>query len=440
MTEQTRVCLQRANQRLLNNYGSVLSTVLANFILGLVISSAFYNLSDESGDINKRSILLFFATMLNSFVPAFEIDVMWAQRPIVEKQYHYAFYYAFVERVASMISDFPSKLALSFMLHLPIYFMTNLRRTGAAFMTYWFVMLVNVMTMAMLFRMIGSVSRSRDGTVTPVSILTLLCVLYTGFVVPPPYMVPWLGWFRYINPVAYTYEAVMINEFNDRQFACSTVIPDGPSYTDIGENDRLCFEVGRDDRTGLVDGAAYLDLRYGYTQGHLWRNCGILLAMMDAFYIVHLLGAQYILAEKPRGEVLLFKDKPSQQTVDEEATVQRNAAKSLPGDATVRKAAAGTHVATVPQFGKSATSVFHWKDVAFDVKTSAGSRRILHGIDGWLKPGSLTVLMGATGAGKTTLLDVLANRASSGQVSGSVSVDGVPRAAIESFQRRVGYV
>jgi hypothetical protein len=25
-------------------------------------------------------------------------------------------------------------------------------------------------------------------------------------------MVPWLGWFRYINPVAYTYESLMINE------------------------------------------------------------------------------------------------------------------------------------------------------------------------------------------------------------------------------------
>lgn len=204
--EQTTICLQRANQRLLNNYAPVLSTVIANSILGVIIGSAFYNLRDDSGDMNKRSILLFFATMLNSFVPAFEIDVMWAQRPIVEKQYHYAFYYAFIERLASMISDFPSKLALSIMLHLPIYFMSNLKRTGAAFMIYWFLMLVNLMTMAMLFRMIGSISRSRDGTVTPVSILTLLCVLYTGFVVPPPYMVPWLGWFRHINPVAYTYE------------------------------------------------------------------------------------------------------------------------------------------------------------------------------------------------------------------------------------------
>jgi ATP-binding cassette, subfamily G (WHITE), member 2, PDR len=238
--EQTSICLKRANQRLLNNLPPVLSVVFANAGLGIVIGSAFYNLRNDSGGMNTRSILLFFATMVNSFVPAFEIDVMWAQRPIVEKQYGYAFYYAFTERLASTFADFPFKLGLATMMHLPIYFMTNLNRTAAAFMTYWCLMLVNLMTMAMLFRMIGSLSRSRDGTMTPVSILTLLCVLYTGFVVPPPYMVPWLGWFRHINPVAYTFEAVMINEFKSRHFTCSTVIPDGPSYSDIDESDKLC--------------------------------------------------------------------------------------------------------------------------------------------------------------------------------------------------------
>lgn len=227
----------------------------------------------------------------------------------------------------------------------------------------------------------------------------------------------------------------MINEFKNRHFSCSTVIPDGPSYADIAANNRLCFEVGRDDRTSLVDGTKYLNLRYGYAESHLWRNCGILLAMMVVFCVVHLFGAHYVQAEKPRGEVLLFKNKPAMQKCDTEASVQRTFAQDITGDTSV-----SSSIATIPHFIRSSTSVFHWSGLTYDLKASAGNRRILHGVDGWLKPGSLTVLMGATGAGKTTLLDVLADRAPSGTVSGSVFVDGVPRDAIRDFRRRIGYV
>lgn len=75
-------------------------------------------------------------------------------------------------------------------------------------------MFANLITMSMLFRLIGSVSRTRDHTQIPVSFVILLCIIYAGFVVPPDYMVPWFGWFWYINPLAYTYENLMVNEVN----------------------------------------------------------------------------------------------------------------------------------------------------------------------------------------------------------------------------------
>ena len=45
--------------------------------------------------------------------------------------------------------------------------------------------------------------------------------------------------------------------------------------------------------------------------------------------------------------------------------------------------------------------------------------------------------MGASGAGKTTLLDVLAQRKDSGEIYGSVLIDGRPIGI--SFQRTTGY-
>ncbi|KAI9151516.1 ABC multidrug transporter atrG [Paramyrothecium foliicola] len=436
LMEQTIFCLRRAYQRLLNNYLPVISAILANSILGLILGSAFSDLRDDSGDMGRRSILTFYATMINAFVPAFEVEIMWAQRHIVEKQDHYAFYRPFVERLAHMLSDFPSKFALSILLHPPIYFLSNLRRTPAAFLTYWLIMFINLMMMAMLFRMLGSVLRSRDATITPVSIVTLLCVLYTGFVIPPPYMVSWLGWFRHVNPVAYAYEALMINEFYGRQFPCSNLIPNGPSYDGVEKSAKLCLEIGSDRETSLVDGYHYILQRYGYEKTHPWSNIDISFAMMAVFCIVHLLAVQYIPAQKSRGEVLLFKKTPHKDKIDTETGDTESFVQSL----VTHKNVMDTHILTNPSLGRTSTPVLHWSRLTYDIKVGKDTRRILNKADGWLQPGSLTVLMGFTGAGKTTLLDVLADRASAGRVCGNIFVDGVHREKLGSFQRRIGYV
>lgn len=53
---------------------------------------------------------------------------------------------------------------------------------------------------------------------------------------------------------------------------------------------------------------------------------------------------------------------------------------------------------------------FTWESLTYDVPVAGGQKRLLNAIDGYVVPGTLTALMGASGAGKTTLLDVLANR------------------------------
>ena len=46
----------------------------------------------------------------------------------------------------------------------------------------------------------------------PAAIITLSLMIYTGFAIPTINMHPWFRWINYINPVAYGFEALMINE------------------------------------------------------------------------------------------------------------------------------------------------------------------------------------------------------------------------------------
>lgn len=442
------ICLKRALQRLRNTPAPSISAVVANSILGLIIGSVFYNLGETTDDLQSRTILLFFALMVNAFAPAFEVSLMWAQRPIVEKQHRYAFYHPFTERLSSIICDLPTKVLISFGTHIPLYFLSNLRRTASAFFIYWLYMLVNLVTMSMLFRMIGSVSRTREQTLVPVSILVLLCVIYTGFVVPPPYMVPWLGWYRYINPVAYTYESLLINELADRWFSCAALVPDGPDYSEVSARDKICAVVGSDLGQQSVQGTSYMALKYGYTTSHLWRNLGISLGMMAGFCVLHLLAAEFVPSRPARGEVLVFyrghktslvEDPPRQQDEESGARlaaspsegITRNWHPDPPADPSqdqvVADREAKPHAATIG-----------WADLNYEIKTQDGMRRILKNVNGWIKPGTLTALMGVTGAGKTTLLDVLAEHVTTGIVTGQVFVDG--RARDATFRKRIGYV
>jgi ATP-binding cassette subfamily G (WHITE) protein 2 (PDR) len=60
--------------------------------------------------------------------------------------------------------------------------------------------------------MVGSSSRTLAATMTPVAITVVSYITYVGFVIPKGYEHPWFSWIRYVNPIAYTFEALMINE------------------------------------------------------------------------------------------------------------------------------------------------------------------------------------------------------------------------------------
>lgn len=69
---------------------------------------------------------------------------------------------------------------------------------------------------------------------------------YTGFVVPIGQMHPWFRWINYIDPIAYAFESLMINEYHGRNFSCSpeSFVPAGPEYLNVGGLHRICAAVG----------------------------------------------------------------------------------------------------------------------------------------------------------------------------------------------------
>lgn len=425
--QQIKLCLWRGFARLRADPFITLFQLFGNFMMALVISSIFYNLPKDTDSFYARGALLFFAILLNAFGSALEILTLYAQRPIVEKHQRYALYHPSAEAFASMLTDLPYKLANTICFNLALYFISNLRREPGAFFFFLLISFTLTLAMSMLFRTIASASRTLTQALTPTAILILAIVIYTGFAIPTNYMVGGLRWINYLDMVAYAFEALMINEFHGQQYACSSYVP---SYGQ-GVN-RVCQAVGAQAGQTAVSGTGYILSVYNYQHSHKWRNFGILIVFVVGLLVLYLVAAELVSAKKSKGEVLLFRRGHipaalTEKADDDEAKIAREPSRV--------ESMTEKQVSNVIQ---KQTAVFSWRNVTYDIKIKKEERRILDRIDGWVKPGTLTGLMGVSGAGKTTLLDVLATRTTIGVITGEMLVDGRQRDA--SFQRKTGYV
>ena len=265
-------------------------------------------------------------------------------------------------------------------------------------------------------------------------------ITFAGFMVPISYMLPWCRWINYMNPVAYGFESLMVNEYSGREFECSVYIP---TYGTPGSSNTACNVVGAVPGETTVNGDAHIGEAYSYYATNKWRNVGIILAMTLFNYALCLITSEFVSAKKSKGEILVFRRGFVPKNAHTNKIDDDLEARSLPpGPATniVEKPSEyeRTNDRGNAELSSRSTSIFHWRNVCYEIKIKGKPRQILDNVDGWVKPGTLTALMGVSGAGKTTLLDCLADRRTGiGIITGEMLVDG--KLCDERFQRKTGY-
>ncbi|KAJ3938633.1 uncharacterized protein N0V96_011363 [Colletotrichum fioriniae] len=436
---QVKLCLWRGWKRLVADPEFTLSSLVFNIIVGFVLGSMFFNLRQDSGTFYYRGGLIFFALLFNAFASEMEVLTLYTQRPVIEKHNRYALYHQSAEAISSYITELPYKITNVFTFNSILYFMANLNREPGPFFFFCLVSFLVLLAMSGIYRTMASLARTSHQAMVPVTLVTIGVMMYAGFTVPTAYMQGWSRWMGYVNPLSYAFEALMANEFHDRQFLCAGLVPSGPGYDGLSISGRTCAVVGAVPGSDMIDGDRYIEQSFGYFNDNKWRNVGILCAYVVVFFITYIITAEYAKPPKSEGEVLVFrrgKVPPAmdQKALTDEEVQSRNMTSTekvsaMPTDETSEKR---------PRPSECGKPIFHWEDICYDVKIKDQDRRILDFVDGWVQPGVITALMGASGAGKTTLLDALAARITMGVISGDTMVNG--QATDRSFPNRVGYV
>ncbi|KAH7020916.1 ABC-2 type transporter [Microdochium trichocladiopsis] len=399
---------------------------LRAIVIAIVLGTLYLNLGQTSASAFSKGGLLFISLLFNAFQAFSELGSTMTGRPIVNKHKAYAFHRPSALWIAQIFVDAAFSAVQILVFSIIVYFMTNLTRTAGAFFTFYLMILVGNIAMTLFFRIIGCLSPDFDYAIKFAVVSITLLILTSGYLIQYQNQQVWLRWIFWINPLGLAFAALMANEFGRNTLTCSaeSLIPSGPGYGDI--NNQVCTLPGSTPGTDQVDGGAYISQAFQYAPEDLWRNFGIIIAI-----IIFFLAANVILGEVLNhgmgGNTFRTYAKPNEERKKLNAELQKH---RLARQKSRREGQDKT-------MKIESASVLTWENLNYDVPVPGGTRRLLNNVYGYCKPGQLTALMGASGAGKTTLLDVLAARKNIGVISGDILVDGLKPG--KEFQRSTSY-
>lgn len=218
-------------------------------------------------------------------------------------------------------------------------------------------------------------------------------------------MKPVWSWLHYISPSRYTYEALLTNEFHRLNIACHGDLI--PQTTAAIVTNQICTIRGAKVGQSAVPGLQYVE-SFGFNYSNRWRNVGILLAFTVVYVLVGVVGSEIMHFTPQGGNPVVFASQREDSQLEKDRGKTADVEKS---------AAAGTG-----DLGTNTGPSLVWKDLSVDIE----EKSILKGISGYVRPGELTALCGASGAGKTTLLSHLSRTNAVGKLGGRLEFGNQP--------------
>ena len=414
---------------------------------GLIVGSLFYGQPEDTMGAFTRGGAVFFSILFLGWLQLSELMKAVSGRAVVSRHKDYAFYRPSAVSLARLLLDFPVIFVMVVIFGLTMYFMTGLTVDVSRFWIYMLFVYTTTIMVTALYRMFASLSPEIDTAVRFSGIALNLLVIFTGYVIPKTQLLGryiWFGWIYWVNPISYSFEAVLTNEFSGRVMECAPdqLVPQGPG---VQRQYQGCALSGASVNAHSVSGDDYLDVTYSYSRSNLWRNWGVVIAFGVLYLLVTVFATEIVNFASAGGGALLFK---------KSRKAKKDAKKmAAPGDEENGAGSGGSSTSTAAAVDPAhqaldaedepveklteSTSIFTWRDLEYTVPYMGGERKLLNKVNGYAKPGVMVALMGASGAGKTTLLNTLAQRQTMGVVSGEMFVDG--RGLSSDFQRNTGF-
>lgn len=394
-------------------------------VVAIILGTVWLNLPDTSAGAFTRGGIMFISLLFNAFQAFGELGATMLGRPIVNKHRAYAFHRPSALWIAQIIVDLAFAAVQIFVFSVMVYFMCRFVRDVGAFFTFYLFIVTGYLAMTLFIRTVGCLCPDFDYAMKFAAIIINIFVLTSGYLISYQNEKKWLRWIFWINSVGLGFSGLMMNEFGRLTLTCTStsLVPSGPSYGNISH--QVCTLPGGSAESDQVSGSDYIRLAFDYDVGDLWRNFGVIMVLIAGFLFLNAVLGETLNFGTGGRTITFFAKEDSETKKLNDELMQRRQKRQKKEDMQ------GSELSITSK------AVLTWENLCYDVPVPSGKLRLLKDVFGYVQPGRLTALMGASGAGKTTLLDVLASRKNIGTISGEVLVDGI--APGTAFQRGTSY-
>jgi energy-coupling factor transporter ATP-binding protein EcfA2 len=391
-----------------------------------------------------------------------EIPAIFSSKRTAGRQLASGFYGPLSYVVSMVVVGLPLGLASSLAFGAIMYAMGGFSPGAAQWGTFLGVVAGFDLATSTLFRLFALLAPVEELAQAAGGVSMGIFLIFNGLAVSfelvPKYMLPVL----YLSPFSWAARALMVNEMESGGFYAEPVDPSAPAGT------------------VPTRGAAYLDI-FGFDAGDGWVYGGGMGVLFGYALIFGPLMSTWAVSRlrppTPPGSTRISDAEFFAAAAASAAAATPRASSSTPGSAAITPSpsSGSLHTATAAAEPADAAAVtvvdvvpspapvtdaspslalpfvpttLTFKDITYSVTVKAASgdgdagsttkKTLLRGVSGFVTPGSMVALMGASGAGKTTLLDVLAGRKTTGTVGGQIRLNGVP-ATPASFSAVAGF-
>jgi energy-coupling factor transporter ATP-binding protein EcfA2 len=309
----------------------------------------------------------------------------------------------------------PFALCETLILGTLIYFISHFVYAAQNYFFFIFILFTFNILMSVLFRSIAYLMRNADIAQPLAGPITIIFFVLGGIFITMNKIPNFIIWLYWISPFSWAIRCLAQNEYLSSRYDTLSVIGDEINQQRIGD--------------------IYLQ-QYAISTNPLLQYIGI--AILWGYIFIFVFGSAYVLQN--RRFQLTMGTRRTVTQVDENAikieikqtkeNINSNDYHLLPEESITK---------SLPFI--SANLVFtnlHYS-VPVTVDKVTFDKKLLSGINGYAKAGTLTALMGSSGAGKTTLMDVIAGRKTGGKIEGEILINGYKQDSA-TFNQIAAYV
>ncbi|KAG0647584.1 White-brown complex [Hyphodiscus hymeniophilus] len=241
--------------------------------LAIMMGTVWLRLPPVQSSIQPYLNCILFGSSFMSFMAVVYVPAFLEDRAVYIKDRANGLYGSTAFIISNFLIGLPYLFVIVFVSSTFVYWMTNFRPTGTAFMTWVMWMYLNLIAAESLVVLMSSLFPHFVAALALTAFANGLWMSCNGFMVTPPLLNPFYRYvFYYIDYQAYVFRGLVVNEFGFRVYAC-------------GRGCQCTFDTPLKDQC-KIDGAGVLE-NFGFDTHGEARRVSIVLAII---LVLRLLG------------------------------------------------------------------------------------------------------------------------------------------------------